>query len=68
MMLVTTTYLNPERVNAVLQQANVAILLGLSSIMLEMKIGPLIAPILVQRQNRDVLDVVGMISQPGEKP
>lgn len=68
MIQVITTYLNLERVNAVLQQANEVILLELSSIMLEVKIGQLIVRILDQRQNKVALDVVGMILQPGEKP
>ena len=62
MMPVITTYLNPERVNTALQQANVVILLELSSIVLVTKIGPLIVLILGQRQNRAALDVAGMIS------
>ena len=48
--------------NTALQQANVVILLELSSIMLVTKIGPLIVLILGQRQNRAALDVAGMIS------
>ena len=68
MIQAITTYLNPERVNAVLQQANAVILLESSSIMLAMKIGHLIVQALDQRQNKAVWGAVGMISQPGEKP
>lgn len=67
MMLVIITYLSPERVNAVLQQANVVILLELNSTIMEMRIGLLTVRILDQRQKEVVLDVVGTILQHGEK-
>lgn len=64
---VTTTYLSPERVNAVLTPANVVILLELSSIMPAMKIGLLIVRISGQSQSKTVLDAVGIMLQHGEK-